>query len=52
MMRKFRLYLEDTGLLITLMFKDEDFAANIIYTKLLNDKLPVNLKIVYENVVA
>jgi len=49
---KFRLYLADTGLLITLMFKDKDFTDNIIYTKLLNDKLPVNLGIVYENVVA
>lgn len=49
---KFRLYLADTGLLITLMFKDKDFTDNIIYTKLLNDKLPVNLGIVYENIVA
>lgn len=49
---KFRLYLADTGLLITLMFKDKDFTDNIIYTKLLNNKLPINLGIVYENVVA
>jgi predicted AAA+ superfamily ATPase len=49
---KFRLYLADTGLLITLMFKDKDFTDNIIYSKLLNNKLPVNLGIVYENVVA
>lgn len=49
---KFRLYLADTGLLITLMFKNKDFTDNIIYTKLVNDKLPVNLGIVYENIVA
>ena len=49
---KFRLYLADTGLLVTLMFKDKEFTDNIIYTKLLNDKLPVNLGILYENAVA
>lgn len=49
---KFRLYLADTGLLVTLIFKDKDFTDNIIYTKLLNNKLPVNLGILYENVVA
>lgn len=48
----FRLYLADTGLLVTLIFKDKDFTENIIYSKLLNDKLPVNLGILYENVVA
>ncbi|NCB00968.1 MAG: ATP-binding protein [Spirochaetia bacterium] len=49
---KFKLYLVDTGLLVTLIFKDKDFTDNIIYTKLLNDKLPVNLGIIYENAVA
>jgi len=49
---KFRFYLADTGLLVTLIFKDKDFTDNIIYTKLLNNKLPVNLGILYENVVA
>lgn len=49
---KFRLYLLDTGLLVTLIFKDKSFTENIIYSKLLNDKLPVNLSIVYENVIA
>ena len=49
---KFRLYLSDTGLLVTLMFMDKDFTDNMIYQKLLNDKLPVNMGIVYENVVA
>ena len=33
-------------------FKDADFTDNIVYGKLLSDKLPVNLGMVYENVVA
>lgn len=49
---KFRLYLLDTGLLVSLMFWDKAVAENILYQKLLNDKLPVNLGIVYENMVA
>ncbi len=36
----------------TLIFKDKDFTDNIIYEKLLSDKLGVNLGYVYENVVA
>lgn len=49
---KFRLYLSDTGLLVTLIFMDKDFTANTIYSKLLADKLPVNMGLIYENVVA
>lgn len=49
---KFKLYLVDTGLFTTLMFKDRDFTENIIYDKLLNDALRVNLGYLYENVVA
>lgn len=48
----FRLYSVDTGLLVTLMFKDKDFTENEIYRKILSDKLPANLGIIYENVVA
>lgn len=51
-LKKFKLYLADTGLFVTLMFKDADFTENIVYEKLLADKLPVNLGMVYENVVA
>lgn len=51
-LEKFKLYLADTGLFVTLMFKDADFTENIVYEKLLADKLPVNLGMVYENVVA
>lgn len=49
---KFKLYLSDTGLFITLAFWDKDFTENVIYDKLLTDKLPVNLGYVYENLVA
>ena len=49
---KFKLFLCDTGLFTTLMFKDRDFTENIIYEKLLNDTLPANLGYLYENVVA
>ncbi len=48
----FRFYSSDTGLMITLMFKDKDFTENIVYKKLLSDKLPANLGIIYENSVA
>ena len=37
---------------VTLAFKDKDFTDNIIYEKLLNDKLSANLGYVYENVIA
>lgn len=49
---KFKMFVCDTGLFTTLMFKDRDFTENIIYEKLLNDKLPANLSYLYENVTA
>lgn len=49
---KFKLFLSDTGLFTTLMFKDRDFTENLIYEKLLNDKLSANLGYLYENAVA
>lgn len=49
---KYKLFLADTGLFVTLAFKDKDFTENVIYEKLLSDKLPVNLGYVYENMVA
>ena len=49
---KFKLFLADTGLFTTLVFKDRDFTENIIYEKLLSDKLAANLGYLYENVVA
>lgn len=51
-MNTFKLFLGDTGLFITLAFMDKDFTENIIYQKLLLDKLPADLGYVYENAVA
>ena len=51
-LEKFKLYMADTGLFVSLAFKDSDFTENTIYEKLLSDKLPVNLGAVYENVMA
>ena len=48
----YKMYLSDTGLFVTLAFWDKDFTENIIYNKLLNDKLDANLGYVYENAVA
>lgn len=49
---RYKLFLSDTGLFVTLMFKDKDFTENVIYEKLLSDKLSVNLGYLYENIVA
>lgn len=48
----FKMFLGDTGLFVTLAFWDKDFTENIIYQKLLSDKLSKDLGYVYENVVA
>ena len=49
---RYKMYLADTGLFVTLAFWDKDFTENVIYEKLLSDKLKANLGYVYENVVA
>lgn len=49
---QYKLFIADTGLFITLAFWDMSFAENIIYEKLLSDKLSANLGYVYENFVA
>lgn len=49
---KYKLFIADTGLFVTMAFWDKDFAENIIYQKLLADKLGVNLGYIYENLVA
>ena len=51
-LRKFKLFTVDTGLFVTLAFKDRDFTENDIYTKLLNGKLKANLGYIFENIVA
>lgn len=49
---RYKLFTSDTGLFITLAFKDKKYTENVIYNKLLSDKLDVNLGYVYENAVA
>ena len=49
---KYKMYLADTGLFVTLAFWDKDFTENIIYQKLWADKLDTNLGYIFENVVA
>lgn len=49
---EYKMYLGDTGLFITLAFWDKETSDNIIYQKLLSDKLAADLGYVYENVVA
>ncbi len=49
---KFKLYLADTGLMVTLMFKDNAFTENKIYQQLLSNKLAKNLGMLYENIIA
>lgn len=49
---RYKMYASDTGLFVTLAFKSKDFTENIIYDKLLSDKLDVNLGYIYENIVA
>lgn len=49
---KFKMFICDTGLFTTLMFKDSDFTENTIYEKLLSDDLGANLGYLYENAVA
>ena len=49
---KYKMFMNDTGLFVTLAFRDKDMTENTIYQKLLNDKLSADLGYVYENVVA
>lgn len=48
----YKIYLVDTGLFVTLAFRDKNYTENLIYNKLLSDKLQANLGYVYENLVA
>ncbi len=49
---RYKMFLADTGLFVTLVFKNKSYTENIIYQKLLSDKLDTNLGYVYENLVA
>lgn len=49
---RYKLFTSDVGLFVTLAFRDKNYIENIIYNKLLSDKLDANLGYVYENAVA
>lgn len=49
---RYKLYLGDTGLFVTLVFMDKAVTDNVIYEKLLSDKLDTNLGYIYENMVS
>ena len=49
---RYKLFVGDTGLFVTLAFWDKSFTENVIYEKLLGDRLPANLGYVYENLIA
>ena len=49
---RYKMFLCDTGLFITLAFWDAAYTENVIYEKLLGDKLSADLGYVFENAVA
>ena len=51
-LKQYKMFAGDTGLFVTLAFKDKAFTENIIYERLLSDKLATNLGYLFENVVA
>jgi predicted AAA+ superfamily ATPase len=50
--KQYKMFLGDTGLFVTLAFRDKAFTENIIYEQLLRDKLATSLGYLYENIVA
>ena len=51
-MEQYKLFVGDTGLFVTLAFWDKAVTENVIYEKLLSDKLSADMGYVYENIVA
>lgn len=49
---RYKFFVCDTGLFITLAFWDSNFTDNLIYEKLLSNKLSADLGYVYENMIA
>jgi len=49
---RYKMFIGDTGLFVTLAFWDKKFTDNVIYKKLLSDKLSADLGYVYENIVS
>ena len=48
----YKLYISDVGLFISMLFNEKSKTYSDIYSKLLSDKLPVNMGFIYENLVA
>ena len=51
-LKRYKMFTADTGLFISIAFWDKDYTENVIYQKMLSDKLDANLGYVYENMVA
>jgi hypothetical protein len=51
-LNRFKMFMGDTGLFVTLAFWDKEFTDNIIYQKLVTDKLSTDMGYVYENLVS
>jgi predicted AAA+ superfamily ATPase len=51
-LNRFKMFMGDTGLFVTLAFWDKDFTDNLIYQKLVTDKLSTDMGYVYENLVS
>ena len=49
---RYKMFIGDTGLFVTLAFWDINFTDNVIYEKLLANKLSADLGYVYENMIA
>ncbi len=49
---RYKLFVGDTGLFVTMAFWDKSYTENVIYDKLISDKLAANLGYVYENLIA
>jgi predicted AAA+ superfamily ATPase len=49
---RYKMFVADTGLFVTLCFWDKEYTENVIYDKLLSDKLEANLGYIYENLIA
>lgn len=51
-MQQYKMFVGDTGLFVTMAFWDNEVTENVIYQKLLSDKLASDLGYVYENAIA
>ena len=51
-LEQYKMFVGDTGLFVTLAFRDKAFTENVIYERLLSDRLATNLGYLYENIVA